>query len=106
MAVQYGSIPSGTSASSAFVLSDASRPLLVGVSSHSQLCWFAAFQPTAGGLWLRFVDPWGAYSGALVATAAGGWGLCSHPPSTVVRIETNATVSATTSFALIEHAGR
>jgi hypothetical protein len=79
--------------------------LVVGVSSHSQLWWYASFQPTPGGAFLRFVDPWGAFSGALVASAIGGWGLCSHPPSTVVRIETNAAVSATTSFALVEVAG-
>jgi hypothetical protein len=105
VAVQYGAIPSGTSASSAFALSDTSRALLVGVSSHSTLWWYASFQATPTGPWIRYVDTWGAFSGALVGGTGGAWGLCSHPPSALVRIETSAAVSATTSFCLIEAAG-
>jgi hypothetical protein len=37
--------------------------------------------------------------------SGGGWGTVAYPPANVVRIETSAAVSATTSFFLIEVAG-
>ena len=102
MAVQFGTITSGTTASSAFTLSATDRALLIGVSSHAALIWFASFQGTPGGPFLRSLDPWSSISGAVLAVANGGWGTIAYPPSTQVRIETSAAVSATTSFALVE----
>src|SRR5262245_42770774 len=101
MAVQYGTIVSGQSVSSAFELRSSERSLLIGVSSHANLQWYAAFPATAGGTFLRFIDPWASNSGAFLA-GNGGWGFVQCPPSTTVRIETSAAVSATTSFALVE----
>lgn len=102
MAVQFGTIPSGTSASSAFELRSTDRALLVGINSHASLGWYASFQATPGGPFLRYLDPWSAFSGALLFASGGGWTLCNFPPATTVRIETSAVVSATTSFALVE----
>jgi len=77
--------------------------LLVGVSSHAALLWFASFQATPGGAFLRALDPWSSISGAVVANVGtAAWGLVPYPPSTTVRIETSAAVSATTSFQLVE----
>ena len=101
--VQYGTVPSGTTASSTFVLSATDRPLLIGVSSHVAVTWFAALQAVPNGPWLRFADPWSnVQSQAFFAGANGGWGLVPYRPNVAVRIETGAAVSATTSLALIE----
>jgi hypothetical protein len=41
-----------------------------------------------------------------LASAVGGVGLIGAVPAQVVRIETNNTTTATTSFCIIEHASR
>ena len=102
MAVQFGTIANGQTVSSAFTLSCTDRVLVVGISSHAQLIWFASFQTVPGGPFLRSIDPWSTVSGAILATANGGWGYAPYCPSTQVRIETSAAVSATTSFQLVE----
>jgi hypothetical protein len=102
MAVQFGVVNSGTTASSAFVLSATDRTLVVGVSSHAALLWYASFANVATGPFLRYLDPWSSVSGALLAVAGGGFGTIPYPPTTTVRIETSAAVSATTSVQLVE----
>jgi hypothetical protein len=77
------------------------RALLVGINSHSSLLWYASFSVTSGGTFVRYIDPW-ATSGTLLGVAGGGWGTIQYPPTTFVRLETSAAVSATTSFALVE----
>ena len=104
MAVQFGTIVNGQTVSSAFTLSCTDRVLVVGVSSHAQLNWFAAFQTVPGGPFLRYFDPWSATSGAVYSGALGGWGQIPYSPGNQVRIETSGAVSATTSFQLVEHA--
>jgi hypothetical protein len=42
----------------------------------------------------------------MLASVVGGVGLIGAVPAQVVRIETSNAASATTSFAIIEHAGR
>ncbi len=89
--------------SSAFTLAATDRALLVGVSSAAANTWYAAFQPIIGGAWLRYLDPWSSVtSQAMFSGTNGAWGVVVYPPSSQVRIETSAAVSATTSFALIE----
>jgi hypothetical protein len=101
--IQFGTIVTGQTVSSAFELRATDRSLLVGINSHAALIWYAAFQATPGGPFLRFFDPWSAVSGALLAgVGMGGWGMIPSPPATTVRIETSAAVSATTSFQLVE----
>jgi len=97
MAVQFGTIVNGQTVSSAFTLAASDRVLVVGVSSHAALLWYASFQGTPGGPFLRYLDPY-VTSGTLFAGTGGAWAPCHYPPSTVVRIETSAAVSATTSF--------
>jgi hypothetical protein len=107
VAVFFGAVISGTSVSSAFTLASTDKELLVAVSSHAALSWFAAFQVTPGGPFVRYLDPWGVNSqNALLASAIGGIGFVSEVPTQVVRIETNNTATATTSFCIIEHASR
>jgi hypothetical protein len=107
MAVSYGTVVAGQSVSSAFTLAATDKELLIAVSSHAALSWFAAFQVTPGGPFVRDLDSWSANSqNALLASAVGGIGLIGAVPAQVMRIETNNAVSATTSFTLIEHAGR
>jgi hypothetical protein len=100
--VQFGTVANGQTVSSAFQLAASDRVLLVGINSHAALQWFASFQGTPGGPFLRYLDPWSSVSGAVLAVANGGWGFVAYPPSTVVRIETSAAVSATTSLQLVE----
>ena len=102
MAVQFGTIVSGQTVSSAFTLAATDRTLLVGVSSHAAVLWFASFANTTTGPFLKYLDPWSSVSGAVLAVAGGGWGTIPYPPTTVCRIETSAAVSATTSFQLVE----
>src|SRR5262245_13273048 len=102
MAIQYGTIVSGQSVSSAFELRSSERALAIGISSHAALSWYAAFQPTAGGPWLRYIDLTGTASGAAFVGNGGGWGIVAWPPTTSVRIETSAAVGATTSVCLVE----
>ena len=108
----YGTVASGQSVSSAFVLFNSDRALAVAVSSHALLSWFASFTATASTAgvtpsFLRYADPWSALSGGAMFTgfAGGGWGVVATPPAQLVRIETSAAVSATTSFFLIEVVG-
>jgi hypothetical protein len=104
MAVAFGTIANGQSVSSAFTLQSTDRALLVGVSSHVALQWFAAFQVVPGGPFLRYLDPWTTNSNGAFLVAAGGWGLVDYRPTTATRIETSAALSATTSLCLIEAA--
>jgi hypothetical protein len=107
VAVFYGTVVAGQSVSSAFTLAATDKELLVAVSSHAALSWFAAFQVTPGGAFVRYLDPWSANSNnAMLASAVGGIGLVGAAPAQVVRIETNNTATATTSFTIIEHASR
>jgi hypothetical protein len=107
VAVFYGTVVTGQTVSSAFTLVATDKQLLIAVSSHAALSWFAAFQVTPGGPFVRYLDPWSANSNnAMLASAVGGVGLIGAVPAQVVRIETNNAASATTSFAIIEHAGR
>jgi len=99
--VLFGSVVNGQTVSSAFELKSTEHALLVGISSHSSLLWYSSFQGTPGGPFIRFIDPWAA-SGCLLGVSGGGWGTCQYPPTTTVRIETSAAVSATTSFQLVE----
>lgn len=103
MAVFNGTILSGQTVSSAFELRSTDRSLAVAVSSTAGVLWYASFALSPAGPFLRFPDPWsGITSQALVASAIGGWGVLENVPTTSVRLETNAAVTATTSFALIE----
>jgi hypothetical protein len=102
VAVFFGTVANGQTVSSAFSLNATDRALLVGVSSHAALIWFAAFQTVPGGPFVRSIDPWSAISGAVLAGTGGGWGYVPFCPSNQVRIETSAAVSATTSFQLVE----
>jgi hypothetical protein len=53
------------------------------------------------------LDPWSANSNnAMLASTVGGVGLIGAVPAPVVRIETSAAATATTRFAIIEHASR
>jgi hypothetical protein len=101
MAVAFGTIVNGQSVSSAFELKSTDKALLVGISSHAALLFYASFAVTSGGTFVRFLDPW-ATSGCLLGVAGGGWGTVQYPPTTFVRIEASAAVSATTSFSLVE----
>jgi hypothetical protein len=78
------------------------RSILVGVSSHAALLWYASFQPAAGAAFVRYLDGWNTTSGALFTGAGGAWGLVLFPPATTVRIETSGNVLAVTSFCLVE----
>jgi hypothetical protein len=98
--VTYGVVNSGTSASSAFTLRANARCLVIGVNSAAPVNWYAAFPAVQGGGFLRYTDPWASNSGAFFAGTAG-WGLVAYP-SDVVRIETSAALTATTSFAIVE----
>jgi hypothetical protein len=105
MAVVFGTIANGQSVSSAFTLQSTDRALLVAVSSHAVLQWFASFQITPGAAFVRYLDPWTTNSnGAFMVAAGGGVGLVDYRPAPTMRIETSAGVSATTSFCLIEAA--
>lgn len=58
-------------------------------------------------LFVRYLDPWSVNSqNALLASAVGGIGLVSEVPVPVIRIETSAPATVTTSFCIIEHASR
>lgn len=103
----FGPVVTGQTVSSAFILVSTDKELLVAVSSHAALSWFAASQVTPGGPFVRYLDPWSANSqNALLASAVGGVGLIGAVPAQVMRIETNNAASATTSFAIVEHASR
>jgi hypothetical protein len=76
---------------------------MVGVSSHVAVTWFASFGVTPTGPWLRCPDPWSAVQfQALFAGANGGFGWLQYVPTTVMRMEVGAALSATTSFCLVE----
>lgn len=102
MAVQFGTVTSGTTASSAFTLSATERALVIAVSSIATNVYWASFQITPGGPFVRFIDPWTTNSGAFFAGANGGIGVVEFCASQVMRVEANASVSGTCSFALIE----
>jgi hypothetical protein len=102
MSVIFGNVVNGQSVSSAFTLGATDRCLLVAVSSHAALGWFASFQLPTGD-WLRSRDPWSnCQSQSLFFGSGGGVGLVPYCAGQQVRIETSAAVSATTSFCLIE----
>jgi hypothetical protein len=80
---------------------------VIGVGSHTPIKWFASFALTTDGPFLRFADPWSAVaSQALYAGGTGGCGFLQYAPTSVVRIETSAAATATTSFVIVEVAPR
>src|SRR5262245_24107246 len=101
MAQQFGIVASGTTASSAFTIRS-DRPLALAISSHAALGWHVAFQTVTSGVFLRTALPATGAVTAAFSGSGGAIGLAQYPPSAVCRIETSATVSATTSFSLIE----
>jgi hypothetical protein len=104
MSVQYGSVQSGFSVSSAFQLNRANRALQLGVASYAGQAWFISFAVSSGAPFARVVpDP--ALAGlpaAVFSGTNGGWGIFAWPPTSEVRVETAGNLTATTSFALIE----
>jgi hypothetical protein len=104
VSVQFGSVQSGFSVSSAFQLNRSQRALQLGVASHTGQAWFLAFTVSSGGPFARVVpDPALAGNPAAVFSGTnGGWGVFVWPPTAEVRIETATNVVATTSFAIIE----
>ena len=103
MSIQFGTIATAATVSSAFTLSATDRVLLVAVNSHNQNLWFCAFQLAAGGPFYRYQDPWSSVqSQAFFGGAQGGVGLVAYAPSTTVRIEVGSSMTATTSFTILE----
>ena len=103
MAVQFGTVVGGQQVSSAFTLSATDRSLLIGVSSHNVNQWYCAFQVFSGGPWLRFVDPWSAVTSQVFYGGGQGAGVILQcPPSLNLRIETGSSMTATTSFTILE----
>jgi hypothetical protein len=99
--VQYGAVAAGQTVSSAFELKASDRALLVGVSSHASMTWFLA-AAASDGTFTRVFDPWNCYSGALFVGTGGAWVYMPHVPTTTVRIEAQAALTATTSFCVVE----
>jgi hypothetical protein len=104
MAVQFGSVQSGFSVSSAFQLNRGQRALQLGVASYAAQGWFLAFAVSSGAPFARVVpDPALAGNPAAVFSGTnGGWGAFIWPPTAEVRVEAGGTLTATTSFCLIE----
>jgi hypothetical protein len=104
MSVQFGTIANGQNVSSAFQLNRANRALQLGVASCAATGWFLAFSVASGAPFARIVvDPaLGGLVTPVFSGTNGAWAIFTWPPTTLVRVETAATVSATTSFALIE----
>ena len=104
MSVQFGSVASGFSVSSAFQLARGNRALQLGVASYAAQGWFLAFSVASGQPFARCVpDP--ALAGlpaAVFSGTNGGWGTFVWPPTSEVRVEAGANLTATTSFCLIE----
>jgi hypothetical protein len=104
MAVQFGSVASGFSVSSAFQLNRVQRALQLGVASYQAMAWFLSFAVSSGGPFARVVpDP--ALAGlpaAVFSGTNGGFGVFVWPPTSEVRVEVGANLTATVSFALIE----
>jgi hypothetical protein len=104
MSVQFGTVQSGFSVSSAFQLNRANRALQLGVASCAAQGWFLAFAVASGTPFARVVpDP--ALAGlpsAVFSGTNGGWGAFVCPPTAEVRVEAGANLTATTSFCLVE----
>jgi hypothetical protein len=104
MSVQFGSVQSGFSVSSAFQLNRSQRALQLGVASYAGQAWFLSFAVSSGGLFARVVpDPALAGNPAAVFSGTnGGWGVFVWPPTSEVRVEVATAIAATTSFCLVE----
>jgi hypothetical protein len=104
MSAQFGTVQSGFSVSSAFQLNRGNRALQLGVASYAAQGWFLAFSVASGQPFARCVpDP--ALAGlpaAVFSGTNGGFGVFVWPPTSEVRVEAGGTLTATTSFCLIE----
>jgi hypothetical protein len=100
MAVQFVTLPSGTTASSAFVLDRASERLGVQVASLAQNAFSIEFATTTAGPFAPLTRDDGSGLTFLVAsTATGAWGS-ARALSVVGRIRAASAPSATTSIAI------
>jgi hypothetical protein len=104
MSSQFGAVMSGASVSSAYQLNRSNRALQLGVASYAGQAWFLAFAVSSGAPFARVVpDP--ALAGnpaAVFSGTAGGWGTFVWPPTSEVRVEAGANLTATVSFCLVE----
>jgi hypothetical protein len=107
MSVQFGTVQSGFSVSSSFLLTRAQRTIYVGISSHAGMAWFLT-SAVDGGPFMKSVldqalagNPLACFSGT-----GGAWGLVPVVPTASVRLESASNVLATTSFTFVEVAAR
>jgi hypothetical protein len=107
MSVQFGTIVSGQTVSSAFSLTRANRSLYVGISSHAALAWFLT-AAVDGGPFLKPVldQALGGNPLAVFSGTGGAWGLVPYVPTATVRLKSASNVLATTSFTLVEVGAR
>jgi hypothetical protein len=103
MSVQFGTIVSGQTVSSALSLNRANRVVYVGISSHAAMAWYLT-AAVDGGPFLKPVldQALGGNPLAVFSGTGGAWGLVPYPPTSTVRLESASAVSATTSFTIVE----
>jgi hypothetical protein len=65
--LQYGHLDAGSLVSAPFELRATDRAVMVGVASAANAQWYVNAQVAPGAPFLRVVDPWSTFSGAVAA---------------------------------------